>query len=291
MQQTQGTVDTVGSVASQRQVQSLLDQYDSGAITQEQLIERATRLLEGETQYSISEDSQGRELSPEQQEFFRDSKAVDENGNLLVMYHGTNANKDFTVFDTYGGNFGLFGVGSYFTDNADVARSYTKKGRGTNERVYSVYLNIKNPLDMDAPFDQSAWKLPSEEQDYVRDAKTNEEAYRGLKEYCQDEGMYKWEAEEYLFDIVSDQFDGITHVGGGRYGSKDGPRHRVYIAFSPEQIKRVDNLSPTTSPDIRYSLDENQRNQFVSMLRNYARGNWNERTIQEYLNLVRQNGE
>ena len=298
LQQTQGTVDTVatvdtvGSVASQRQVQSLLDQYDSGAITQEQLIERATRLLEGETQYSISEtDSDGNALTSEQWAYFQNSKVVDENGNLLVMYHGTNANKDFTVFDTYGGNFGLFGVGSYFTDNADVARSYTKKGRGTNERVYSVYLNIKNPLDMDAPFDQSAWKLPSEVQDYVRDAKTNEEAYRGLKEYCQDEGMYKWEAEEYLFDIVFDQFDGITHVGGGRYGSKDGPRHRVYIAFSPEQIKRVDNLSPTTSPDIRYSLDENQRNQFVSMLRNYARGNWNERTIQEYLNLVRQNGE
>lgn len=298
LQQTQGTVDTVatvdavGSVASQRQVQSLLDQYDSGAITQEQLIEQATRLLEGETQYSISEtDSDGNALTSEQLAYFQNSKVVDENGNLLVMYHGTNANKDFTVFDTYGGNFGLFGVGSYFTDNADVARSYTKKGRGTNERVYSVYLNIKNPLDMDAPFDQSAWKLPSEVQDYVRDAKTNEEAYRGLKEYCQDEGMYKWEAEEYLFDIVFDQFDGITHVGGGRYGSKDGPRHRVYIAFSPEQIKRVDNLSPTTSPDIRYSLDENQRNQFISMLRQYARGNWNERTIQEYLNLVRQNGE
>ena len=298
LQQTQGTVDTVatvdtvGSVASQRQVQSLLDQYDSGAITQEQLIERATRLLEGETQYSISEtDSDGNALTAEQREYFQNSKVVDEDGNLLVMYHGTNANKDFTVFDTYGGNFGLFGVGSYFTDNADVARSYTKKGRGTNERVYSVYLNIKNPLDMDAPFDQSAWKLPSEVQDYVRDAKTNEEAYRGLKEYCQDEGMYKWEAEEYLFDIVFDQFDGITHVGGGRYGSKDGPRHRVYIAFSPEQIKRVDNLSPTTSPDIRYSLDENQRNQFVSMLREYARGNWNEQTIREYLNLVKQNGE
>lgn len=298
LQQTQGTVDTVatvdtvGSVASQRQVQSLLDQYDSGAITQEQLIEQATRLLEGETQYSISEtDSDGNALTSEQLAYFQNSKVVDENGNLLVMYHGTNANKDFTVFDTYGGNFGLFGVGSYFTDNADVARSYTKKGRGTNERVYSVYLNIKNPLDMDAPFDQSAWKLPSEVQDYVRDAKTNEEAYRGLKEYCQDEGMYKWEAEEYLFDIVSDQFDGITHVGGGRYGSKDGPRHRVYIAFSPEQIKRVDNLSPTTSPDIRYSLDENQRNQFISMLREYARGNWNEQTIREYLNLVKQHGE
>ena len=136
LQQTQGTVDTVatvdtvGSVASQRQVQSLLDQYDSGAITQEQLIERATRLLERETRYSISEQTD--------QEKQSHAKAVLDHRN-------------------------------YFSD-------------GTTPQV--------------------------------------------------------------------------------------------------SEVSRF-----------RYSLDENQRNQFISMLRNYARGNWNEQTIQEYLNLVRQNGE
>lgn len=34
-------------------------------------------------------DTQGRELSKEQQEFFKDSKVRDADGNLLVMYHGT----------------------------------------------------------------------------------------------------------------------------------------------------------------------------------------------------------
>lgn len=35
--------------------------------------------------YSISEDNKGRKLSKEQQEFFKDSKEVDDNGNLIEV--------------------------------------------------------------------------------------------------------------------------------------------------------------------------------------------------------------
>ena len=55
------------------------------------------------TKYSMQEnqnntvDSQGRNLSKGQQEYFKDSKVRDENGNLKVLYHGTR--NDFTVFD------------------------------------------------------------------------------------------------------------------------------------------------------------------------------------------------
>lgn len=250
LQQTQGTVDTVatadtvGSVASQRQVQSLLDQYDSGAITQEQLIEQATRLLEGETgeQYSISEtDSDGNTLTAEQREFFRDSKVVDENGNLRVVYHGTD--QDFTVFDRTKARANMDIQGNFFSPWQEDAGGY-----GGN--VESYYLNITNPAD-------------------------EATGYRALRRY-QGQNEAGRKAREYLESLG---YDGVNN------GNEE------YIAFSPEQIKRVDNQTPTDNPDIRYSLDENQRNQFVSMLRNYARGNWNEQTIQEYLNLVRQNGE
>ena len=47
-------------------------------------------------QYS-DRDSEGTQLSEGQQEYFKDSKVRDENGNLKIMYHGT-AN-DFTVFN------------------------------------------------------------------------------------------------------------------------------------------------------------------------------------------------
>jgi hypothetical protein len=98
--------------------------------------------------YSLS-DSEGRQLSAEQQDYFKDSVVRDENGNLKVMYHGTSKG-GFNSFDTYGSNYGLFGTGSYFTDNSDIGQSYTKKGKGTKPQVYETYLNIKNPLDMDA---------------------------------------------------------------------------------------------------------------------------------------------
>lgn len=70
------------------------------------------------------------------------SKVVNEDGSPKVVYHGT-SNGGFNSFNTYGSNFGLFGIGSYFTDDSSVAEGYTRKGKGTNPQVYSVYLDIK----------------------------------------------------------------------------------------------------------------------------------------------------
>lgn len=53
---------------------------------------------EFDVRYS-KKDSEGNTLSAEQQEFFKNSKIRDENGNLLVVYHGTN--KDFFEFNRH----------------------------------------------------------------------------------------------------------------------------------------------------------------------------------------------
>lgn len=258
LQQTQGAAsDTVGTAPNNRinlrtygtaqrqsEMQSLLDRYDAGEITAEQLLSQATPLMEQEAggQYSISEtDSDGNTLTAEQREFFRDSKVVDENGNLRVVYHGTD--QDFTVFDRTKARANMDIQGNFFSPWQEDAGGY-----GGN--VESYYLNITNPAD-------------------------EATGYRALRRY-QGQNEAGRKAREYLESLG---YDGVNN------GNEE------YIAFSPEQIKRVDNQTPTDNPDIRYSLDENQRNQFISMLRNYARGNWNEQTIQEYLNLVRQNGE
>lgn len=39
--------------------------------------------------FSLKTDSQGRTLTEQQREYFKDSKAVDDQGRLMVMYHGT----------------------------------------------------------------------------------------------------------------------------------------------------------------------------------------------------------
>ncbi len=213
--------------------------------------------------FSLKLDSEGNTLTEQQAEYFKDSKARDDQGRLKPMYHGTNADKAFTVFDTYGGKFGLFGTGSYFTDNRDIAESYTKKGKGKNPRVYEVYLNAKNPLDMDAKGDRAKWeKSAPEAKRYFARCETNEDFFKSLKEYCMDEEMVRWETEELITNVILDMgYDSITHIGGGRFGSKDGPKHQVYIIFEPDQAKNTDNTSPTGDADIRHSLkqDEAQR--------------------------------
>ena len=103
------------------------------------------RLAGKEPAFSMPEtDNQGRTLSKEQQEFFKDSKVRDENGKLLEVYHGTN--EDFTVFDkdylgSGSGDLGFLGDGFYFATHKGEAGYYGGK-------VMPVYLNIKNPYDI-----------------------------------------------------------------------------------------------------------------------------------------------
>ena len=152
--------------------------------------------LEG-TRPSSSEDSQGRKLTPEQQEFFRDSKVRDENGNLQVVYHGTK--EDFTIFDLGKTLQGMAGHGFYFTDSLEKARRYA----GENGTVLKCYLNIREPVYSDGTYQTNlSW------------------ASRG--------DGYIWRR----------------------------PRWTEYVVKSPDQVKLVSNLNPSTTPDIRYSMDE-----------------------------------
>lgn len=64
-------------------------------------------------------DSEGNSLTKVQSEFFRDSKARDKDGNLLVLYHGT-GNAGFTVFEPSMGRYG----GNWFTTSQADADTY-----------------------------------------------------------------------------------------------------------------------------------------------------------------------
>lgn len=217
---------------------------------------KASGKQQSDTKYSIS-DSDGKQLTQEQAEYFKDSKVRDENGNLKVMYHGASRG-GYTIPDPYGKTrYGLFGAGIYFTDNKEVAESYTAKGRGNTPQVYEVYLNIKNPIDMDAAADAEAWKKAFPDADYPESG-TNEQFYRAMEQFFRDDDWTAGDAKETAWEVIEAMgYDGVTHIGGGRFNKKDDTRHRVYIAFLPEQIKNIDNAKPTGDPDIRFSLSRN----------------------------------
>ena len=213
---------------------------------------RADNKAEGGTKYSVS-DTDGKQLTKEQQDFFKDSKMRDENGNLKVMYHGT-PNGDFTVFKD----------GTYFTDNKEYADRYQNPGASSissgktasNPKTFEVYLDIKKPFDIN---DAEARRIYIEE--YIKGGNAI-----GINPYLPDAEYDKinsidWTEGEDLREFLIDNeydYDGLVldEGGTGGYGDDVQSRGTSYVVFSPEQVKSIDNTKPTADKDIRFSLSE-----------------------------------
>lgn len=194
-------------------------------------------------------DSDGRELSKAQREYFKDSKVRDEDGNLLVMYHGT-PKGDFTVFRD----------GSYFTQNKRYADGYQNETAGRTDldpKTYEVYLNITKPFDVRN--DEEARNIYID--DYIKGGNAV-----GINPYMSDSEYDKidtidWTEGDDLKDFLIEEeydYDGLVLDEGadGGYGEDVVYRGDSYVIFSPDQVKNVDNENPTSDSDIRYSLPE-----------------------------------
>ena len=198
-----------------------------------------------------STDNKGRKLTAEQQGYFRDSVIRDDQGHLMVMYHGTR-NGGFTVFD---GGKDYF----YFTNNRKYA--YTFEGRKANGQLYpstkadmeaglispqryEVYLNVTNPFIA--------------EQDVVEDALYWD---RSLAQQLRDRG----------YDAL--MMEDMSQV----------------IVLSPEQIKNVTNKTPTSDPDIRYSLKAGTESKSAAALQEENR--LLREQVKDYIALQKRNGQ
>ena len=186
-------------------------------------------------------DNQGRTLSKQQQEYFKDSKVRDENGNLLVMYHGTEANVGipedswFTIFDIdkAGKHGNMLGDGFYFTSD----RSHAEKYSHTKGNIYETYLNIKNPLELN--------NFSTGELNY---------AIRNINPYI--------EADIYKRDGTIDGYKVRRYLLENGY---DGIHSRnTYVAFNSNQIKNITNSSPTSNNDIRYMKKNNSKSKTIT---------------------------
>lgn len=208
-------------------------------------------VLEGGTKLSIS-DSNGKELTKGQQEFFIDSKVRDKNGNLKVMYHGTN--ESFTTFDkSKAKSSGTYGKGFYFTDSDSHASTYGK--------TYEVYLNIKNPLQ------NGTNDITKDQLRKFVEALAENEDY-GIENYGYDatvdsvtDSVYGKSDFGMILDLnlscVGNMVEAIelfNEVNGTDYDGIIAPTETV--AFYPNQIKSVSNKNPTTNDDMQFSISE-----------------------------------
>ena len=190
-------------------------------------------------------DNQGRQLTKEQQEYFKDSKVRDENGNLLTVYHGSK-NK-FNVFTS---DINWFSSSKEYSNNygkkANLFNKVTKREPKKSKVTFETYLNIKNPKELgdiggyiNQQFDIDELHLPQEDIDNL------------IKSYEESEGKAPYRVWELVNSkvfkdyLISKGYDGITAKEFG---------NTTYGAFYPEQTKDVDNANPTSNPDIRFSL-------------------------------------
>lgn len=240
------------------------------------------------TRFSLR-DSEGNELTEAQQEYFKDSKIRDAEGNLKTMFHGTEA--DFNIFDfSQGGKNGTAeGFGIYLTDNEEVAKAY-------GGRIIKSYANVTKPAMFNKKTITSAQLTRLIETTAKNQAQSmiEEEGYGTLEDALKDtwisnytytydkslaasyrevansiirmsdndrdiiqEVMAGMAIRDYdkaveFYDVLQDVlgFDGFVTEWKNK---TTGEKSEIVLAFNSNQIKNIDNLNPTESDDIRYS--------------------------------------
>lgn len=158
------------------------------------------------------------------------SKVVDENGEPLVVYHGTLAGFDeFKHGKSYGsGDDQLyFGKGFYFTNDKRTADSYSK-GRGT---TMSLFLNVKNPIVSTEKLHSSPWGGDA----FKRD------------------NLLKGTDAEVQAQLKQRGYDGVAHYSGEENWTDGFGQHDVeyqeYAVFNPNQIKSATDNKGTFDAD------------------------------------------
>ena len=227
----------------------VLKENDSGASVDSTVAQSETE-VNPESQPRFSrQDSDGNNLTTEQQEYFKNSKVRDEQGRLLVMHHGT----------PYGG-FTVFRSASYFTQNKNYADVYqspnasmlrNRHDDATNPMTYDVYLNMEKPFDT-----RNAAEREIFENEYYRKYGTGTPLMEsGLPDWT--DGM---DLQEFIEENEYD-YDGLILDEGGVPSDDGGVQARglSYVVFDPSQAKDVSNKQPTRNPDIRFSRQDGGR--------------------------------
>lgn len=199
----------------------------------------------------------GNELTPQQEEYFQNSKVRDENGNLMIMYHGTP-----------NGTFDEFKPGSYFTNIKEYADNYqnpyassiSNKSRLANNspKTYAVYLNITKPFDLN---NEETKRIYINE--YIKGGwAAGIDPYMPDSWYQENIKTIDWTEGNNLIEFLEENgydYDGMVLDEGGvpksdEYGriipGEYISRGKSFIPFNPNQIKLVSNQNPTNSNSI-----------------------------------------
>jgi len=190
------------------------------------------------------------------------SKVVDENGEPLVVYHGTT--KDFYVFkkaDKYRKEWGIRDYGMYFSNSEFTAKEYSLD----YEYKTDEYQEWNNKLEeYKKQQDWESWKkLYVEKKDqFSKDYSKKYKSIRVIKCFLNIRNAFIVEGNEnYWYKVlkgttdiaIDNKNDGIIALNIKEVFEDV---QNTYVVFEPEQIKLADGSNTTfdsNNPDIRYA--------------------------------------
>lgn len=200
---------------------------------------------QGDTKYSVS-DSAGKELTAEQQEYFKDSKARDENGNLIKVYHSS-PTAGFTVFDGAEGkgNYKYSEYGdsiTFFADNKNMADSYSPSDEKVDTKKLTNLADAREWLgDISAGYveireNNGAFEVfDSDDNSAILEYDSEEELLRNLKRDMQ---------EELGDPNAGGQYEGYVNLKNPLIVDAQGrPWSRVTDVFSQEVYDKFQSLT------------------------------------------------
>jgi len=173
------------------------------------------------------------------------SKVVDENGEPLVVYHGTA--RDFNIFKT--GESGAL----FFSNNKSSASRFSEgdlKRKGISPKVLNVFLNIRKYYDKNSNNDllvDDYYENYFKERPFIKTKSQKSILKDKHKKFFMDLIFYGIVNDEPKKYIIKYNYDGIVIDADNNSKS--------YIAFYPNQIKLADGTNTTfdgNSPDIRF---------------------------------------
>lgn len=169
--------------------------------------------------------------------WFGNSKVVDENGNPLVVYHGTTS--DFTMFDVskLGANADhpSATLGFFFAKDPELANDFAGQER-TGGKVIPVYLKMENPYYMEA-------------KDWADDL----DFWKGVRGAIGGHGVsYDDSVDHYgkMYDwLDSKGYDGLIIKGSEDNGGYPELLQDNYVVFHSNQIKSAIGNKGTFDPE------------------------------------------
>ena len=171
------------------------------------------------------------------------SKVVDENGEPLVVYHGT----DWKPLAEKAGN-AVFKDESYFTASKTYANRYKDGGE-----VYSFFLNTRKPFDTRNPKEREIF----EKEFYRKWGNGAPLSERGLPDWTDGSDLFEFLQEKgYDYDLII-----LDEGGDGGFGDVVSYRGESYVPLKSNQIKSAtDNVGTfSENSDIRYSVGDLQK--------------------------------